>query len=144
MVCRGGFMGFRSAIDTNLCSKPALSECRGGFYNYLFFPPPDVTKPAPTVLYSLFSILYSLFPVLYSLFSILYSLFSILCSLFSVPRSLFSILCSLFSVPYSPNSDRAIITPTHQYLSIMTKAERENRTRKPFQHRHQLTRFQIP
>jgi len=60
--CRGGFMGFRSAIDTNLCSKPALSKCRGGFYNYRFFPHPDVTKPAPTIAYCLFPIAYSLFP----------------------------------------------------------------------------------
>jgi len=78
MVCRGGFMGFRSAIDTNLCSKSALSKCRGGFYNYRFFPHPDVTKPAPTVLYSLFPVPYSLFPVPYSLFPVPYSLFPVL------------------------------------------------------------------
>ena len=50
-------MGFRCAIDTNLCSKPALSKCRGGFYNYRFFPHPNVTKPAPTIAYYLLPVL---------------------------------------------------------------------------------------
>jgi hypothetical protein len=57
MVCRGGFMGFRSAIDPNLCSKPALSECRGGFMGFRSAIDTNLcSKPALSCSYSLFPV----------------------------------------------------------------------------------------